>query len=159
MVRIPLLVPNLMIKGNLMNKMYSLFAVLFVSASAFAGYGSMTIGEYAQLPDCGGTVKVTSSDNQGTGQVNVVFSNVVNCSNFDILAANGQDIGYSSKKLQGKSNARAGSFTLPKGLIDQGFNSIQVVVKSDSGHTSDTINVLFIQPSAPSAPSTGGSAY
>jgi hypothetical protein len=141
-----------------MNKVFGLIALMFVTTSAFAGYGSMTIGEIAQLPDCQGTVKVTSSDNQGTGQVNVVFHDVVNCSNFDILAANGQDIGYSNKKLQGQPNSRAGSFTIPKGLIDSGFNSIQVVVKSNTGKTSDTINVMFIQTSTPQ-PTTGGSAY
>ena len=140
-----------------MKKSLGLLAVLFVSASAFAGYGSMTIGEYASLPDCGGTIKVTESDNQGSDQVNIVFKDVVNCSNFDILSSNGDAVNYPNKKLQGEDRARSGSFTLPKRVLGEGFNSIQVRVQSNSRKTMDTINVLFIQ--TPSAPSTGGSTY
>lgn len=125
-------------------KKYMSAALLLVSQVAFAGSGSMTLGEYASLPDCGGTIKVTASENNSGEQVNVVFKDVVNCSNFDILAANGEMTSYANKKLGGRDRARSGSFTLPKYLIEDGANSVTVVVRSNSGQTSDTIRVKFL---------------
>lgn len=140
-----------------MKNVFSLLVLLMSVQSAFAGYGSMTIGEYAYLPDCGGTVKVTKSSNQGSDQVNIVFNDVVNCSNFDIVGLPK----YKAVKLGGENRARGGSFTIPQRAIGDGFNSIQIIIRSNSGKTDDTINVMFIAddvPSKPSnpAPSTGG---
>ena len=152
-----------------MKNILSVLSFLSLCApSAFAGYGSMTLGEYATLPDCHGTIKVTESSNQGSDQVNVSLKDVVNCSNFDI-------VGVKNYKLGGKDRARSGSFTLPKSTLGYGFNSIQVIVKSNSGETSDTINVQFLNVTGPSYPvpsnpaptypvptypaPTGGSAY
>lgn len=119
-------------------------ALLLTSQFAFAGSGTLTIGEWAQLPDCGGTVKITESHSGGSDQVNVSFRDVVNCSNFDILSANGEAIRYPNQKLGGQNRSRAGSFTLPKKLIDVGANSINVVVRSNTGTTSDRIRVQFL---------------
>lgn len=131
-----------------MKKIMSLLVLLMGAQSAFAGYGSMTIGEYASLPDCGGTIKVTESGNDDSGQVNIVFNDVVNCSNFDIVSLDR----YKMVKLQGQDRSRSGSFTIPKRAIGTGYNSIQVVIRSNSNKTSDTINVNFINVSTPSNP-------
>ncbi len=114
---------------------------LALSASAFAGHLSMTIGDYRRLPDCGGSVEVTKSYSE---QVNLVFKNVEDCSNFDILSVNGDRLDYDNKKLGGYDRNRSGSFTLPKFLFENGRNTIRVVLKSNSGKTSDMINVRVV---------------
>lgn len=129
-------------------KKFALLLLLASAQSAFAGYGSMTIGEYASLPDCGGTIKVTESSNGYSDQVNVVFNNVANCSNFDIVGLPN----YKMVKLGGADRARSGSFTIPKRAIGEGFNSIQVIIRSNTGKTSDVINVQFINVTVPSTP-------
>ena len=127
-----------------MKKLFGLALLLSVQ-SAFAGYGSMTIGEYATLKDCGGTIKVTESNNGGSEQVNIKFDNVVKCSNFDIVSLPN----YQAVKLQGKDRARSGSFTIPKQAIGSGFNSIEVLIRSDKNKTSDRIRVMFINVTTP----------
>lgn len=128
-------------------------AMALGAQAAMAATGTMTLGEYAQLPDCGGTVKITTSRNGSSEQVNIQLRDVVHCSNFDILSANGDQVLYSVKKLGGKDRARSGSYTIPSGLIDFGWNSIRVVVRSNSGAHSDTIRVKFAQvPVLPAPP-------
>lgn len=118
------------------------FGIVF-GGSAFAGQMTLTIGDEAYLSDCGGKVSVTKSD-QGNGeQLNLVFSGVEKCSNFDILSANGMSANYDDKKIPGNNGDRGGSFTLPKRVIDLGYNNIKVVVRSNTGKTSDTIRLRF----------------
>ncbi|MBC7690793.1 MAG: hypothetical protein H7222_03420 [Methylotenera sp.] len=120
-----------------------LFAILMTAPTAFAATGTLTIGQYASLPDCGGTIKVADSDSENgkSEQLNVSFDNVVNCSNFDIVGLPD----YAAVKLQGKAKDRSGSFTIPKRAIKKGLNSIQIVVKSNTGKTKDTVTVNFIE--------------
>lgn len=105
----------------------------------------MTFGERTYLPSCGGTVEVTSKG----GQVNLVFRNVENCSNFDIVSNSGERFAYQAKKLQKQGKQRGGSFTIPKHMIRDifdsflGFNRIKVRVNSNSGAHTDTIIVKF----------------
>lgn len=97
--------------------------------------------DVARLPSCGGEVSMKIT---GQGQVTLKFDNVTQCSNFDILGANGQAIDYPNKKLQGKEGDRSGSFSLPKRLVDFGFNGIIVVLKSNSGKHDDVIKASFL---------------
>lgn len=94
---------------------------------------------FSYLADCGGTVELNVSG----GQVNLVFRNVDQCSNFDILSANGEKVNYPNQKLEGANQNRYGSFTLPRSLYDYGMNGVTVVVKSNSGKHSDTFRVYF----------------
>jgi hypothetical protein len=93
----------------------------------------------ASLKECGGTVefKVTN------GQANLIFRDIKQCSNFDILSANGEKTDYPNKKIGTEEN-RSASFTLPKSIIDFGANGVTVIVKSNSGKTSDKIKVKFL---------------
>jgi hypothetical protein len=113
-------------------------SLLFVS-TAFAGNVWLTSGQYVRLPECGGSVEASQDATQAT----LVFQGVQNCSNFDIFGANGESVQYPNKKLGGVNQNRSGSFTIPKDLIQLGSNNIQVVVKSNSGKTSDRINISF----------------
>lgn len=122
-----------------MKRLGLLVAFLSLSVASFADHLTMDVGEIASLPECGGTLEVT---NRG-GQVNLVFRDVSQCSNFDILAANFDDVNYRSRKLQGSNQDRYGSFTLPMKIQDYGFNTIEVVVKSNSGKHQDRIKVMF----------------
>ena len=122
-----------------MKNVLSLLALVLSSSSAFAGTVYMNANDIASLPDCNGTVQ-TKIVNNNT-QLNLVFSNVVSCSNFDIVKANGEKVVYSNQKLGGKMRARSGSFTIPANLIEIGSNSIRVLLKSNSAKTYDTIVV------------------
>jgi hypothetical protein len=114
---------------------------LAYSAAAFAGYRTMTIGQMTDLPECEGTVSV---NNGGNGdQVNVVFHNVQQCSNFDILANGSYWANYRAKKLQQQGYGRGGSFTIPQRLMGDGLNSIEIVVHSDRGAPEDHVTVNF----------------
>lgn len=138
------------------SKYFSFFltaATLFAGA-AQAGNLTLTIGEESRLRDCGGFVQITKSPQGNRGeQVNLVFRGVENCSNFDILGNNGEAINYPNKKLGGADRNRSGSFTLPKFVLDRGWNNVKVVVRSNSGATADTIRVLFV--TTPPAPTYG----
>lgn len=120
----------------------SLFAIFAVAAQA--EQITLSIGQTKSLGSCGGTIEATESA-QGSGeQVNLVFRQVKDCSNFDILKANGETLNnYSSKKLQEQGSSRGGSYTIPKKLIADGMNYIKVNLKSNSGAHSDTITVRF----------------
>ncbi len=118
-----------------------ILGALILSTSAMAGNLQMEVGDQRRLTDCGGTVELNGNDN---GQVNLVFRNVENCSNFDILSANGSGLDYPNQKLGGGDRNRSGSFTLPKSIIDEGRNSVRVVIKSNSGKTSDVITARIL---------------
>lgn len=106
---------------------------------------TMTLGDEARLSSCGGTVEVNSHGDQ----VNLVFRHVENCSNFDILSSSGTKIAYEAKKLQGGPGNYSGSFTLPKRVVRDlfesflGYNSVKVRVNSNSGAHGDVIIVKF----------------
>lgn len=138
-----------------MKKLFSVFVLALLSTSAMAGTVYMDGNDLGTLPDCDGTVR-TSIDNDNT-QLNLVFSNVVDCSNFDIVSANGARVNYTNKKLGGVNRARSGSFTIPGSLIDAGSNTIRVLLKSNSGKTSDTIVIRVRARSTPPTPPSSGS--
>jgi hypothetical protein len=94
---------------------------------------------WGRLPTCGGTVEVNTMGNQ----VNLVFRDVENCSNFDILSNDGRSISYPNQKLGGRDGARAGSFTLPKRVVDFGHNGVRVELRSNSRKTNDIVYVKF----------------
>lgn len=123
-----------------------------VTQVAMAGYGTLTLGEYAQLPDCGGTIKVSTSKSGSREQVNIQLNDVVNCSNFDILSSNGDQVIYAVKKLGGKHMSRAGSYTIPRDLIEYGVNSIKIRLNSNTGVHSDTVRVEFAKVSVRQSP-------
>lgn len=121
-------------------KHISLFVTALISTAAFAD-ASKTIkaGETASLTSCGGHVTTRLNSDE---QLVLNFSSVDNCSNFDITKADGKNIGdYKAKKLGGGDRNRSGSFTIPKSLM--GDKSVTVIVKSNSGKTSDTIKVII----------------
>jgi len=120
-------------------------AMAFGAQAAMAATGTMTLGEYAQLPDCGGTIKVSIVHRDNQERVQIQFKDVVNCSNFDILSANGDKVIYKSKKLSGEHMSRDGRFLIPRDLIDLGMNSVRINIKSDTGMHSDTIRVKFAE--------------
>jgi hypothetical protein len=115
-----------------------LSAVLAIGGMTSLSALALTIGDTARLPDCQGTVSITKSEQQGKSgkieeQINIVFKGVKLCSNFDILGANGRSVGYESKKLELRNDGSYGaSMTIPKKLIDSGFNDLHIVVKSNS---------------------------
>lgn len=92
------------------------------------------------LSNCGGSASINVSG----GQVNLVFRNVAQCSNFDILSSNGQGVNYPNQKIAGPNGNRSGSFTLPPSLYQYGINGVQVIVKSNSGKTADVLYVQFL---------------
>ncbi len=124
----------------------ALISLFVLSTSAMADV-YITLGEQADLPHCGGTIRANNGSNDD--QVNIVFKNVENCSNFDILSDNGGTISdYDKKKLQGENPNRSGSFTIPERFISSGhgrylYNSITVIVKSNSGKHYDRVHVSF----------------
>src|SRR5437868_4393982 len=119
---------------NLFKFLSVLFVGVVVTASAFASNLTLTIGDEARLVECGGIVRVTKSP-QGNGeQLNLVFRGIEKCSNFDILSSNGDHVDYDDKKIQEQgAGVRGGSFTLPKRVLELGYNNIQIVVRSNSG--------------------------
>jgi hypothetical protein len=126
----------------------SMFATL---SSAFAGTVQMDANDFASLPECGGVLQTKISDD--ATQLNLVFSNVAECSNFDIVSANGEKVNYPNQKLQGKNQSRYGGFTIPSSMIDLGTNTIRVMVKSNSGKHSDTIVITVREtPTQPTGP-------
>lgn len=113
-----------------------------LSTAAFAGQVSVFLGDETRLPSCGGFVEIKKSPQGNAGeQVNMVFRGVQNCSNFDIVAANGENVTYDKKKIPGPNGDRSGSFTIPKRALERGWNAIKIVVRSDSGAHSDTITL------------------
>ncbi len=130
-----------------MKKFFSVLAIsMFATlSSAFAGYVQMDANDYASLPECGGVLQTKISD--GATQLNLVFSNVSQCSNFDIVSANGDKVNYPNQKLQGSNQSRYGGFTIPASMIDFGTNTIRVKLNSNSGKHSDTIVITVRQVS------------
>jgi hypothetical protein len=122
-----------------MKKIFTIFAISMLTtlSAAFAGTVRMDGNDFASLPECGGVIQTKISD--GATQLNLIFKNVSQCSNFDIISANGESVNYPNMKLQGKDGSRAGSFTIPSSLIEYGSNTIRVKLNSNSGKTSDTI--------------------
>lgn len=94
---------------------------------------------YARLPNCSGTVELKIAG----GNVNLIFRNVVNCSNFDITNSNGDFVDYANKKLGGGDRDRSGSFTIPRRFVDWGHNGIIVSLQSNSKKTRDLIRIHF----------------
>lgn len=135
-----------------MKKLISLFVLSMTATltSAFAGTVYMDANEYASLPSCGGVVQTKVANNDT--QLNLVFSNVSQCSNFDIVAANGTRVNYPNQKLQGRNQDRSGSFTIPTSMIDYGTNTIRVQLQSNSGAHSDMI-VITVRATGGSTPS------
>jgi hypothetical protein len=114
-----------------------LFLSVFFSAQSFAAYKTIDVGQSANLSDCGGYLSTTLNSND---QVVLNFSNVENCSNFDITKSDGGFVGeYTAKKLQGQNPNRYGNFTIPVRLM--GDYSVTVLLRSNSGKTSDTIKI------------------
>lgn len=135
-------------------KRLSLFSVLALalslSLSSFAGSVILNIGDETYLSSCGGTAEVTDDG----GQVNIVFRNVRSCSNFDIVAANFDNVDYKNLKLEGTDGDRHASFTIPQRFQELGLNFIDIVLKSNSGAHTDKIRLMFkiIPPSNPENP-------
>lgn len=126
-----------------MKKIGLLAASLFV-LSAQAAHLRLPVNVVTSLPSCGGSVE---TDRTSNGQINLIFRQVKDCSNFDIVSTGFGilDAGYKSKKIpeQGRGT-RGGSFTIPQVYIDRGLNIIRVEVKSNSGAHSDTIDLVFV---------------
>ena len=112
----------------------------FASATGWESITLNSWANYARMDNCGGTVEFKITNGQG----NLIFRNVRNCSNFDIAYANGSKANYPNKKLQGENQNRYGSFTLPKSVIDWGYNEVVVVLKSNSGKTGTYIHLNFL---------------
>jgi hypothetical protein len=108
------------------------------------GLGAWVFGaeKARDLNDCGGIVRVTVEGNQ----VRLTFNNVKDCSKFDILRANGDAVDYKVKSLQQSSrdNKYDGSFTLPKRILDDGNNSVKVILRSNSGKHDEVILLRFL---------------
>ncbi len=67
----------------------------------------------------------------------------MNCTRFDIIAANGEKTDYKGSDLQGKSRDRSGAMTIPKKYLRNGKNVIVVRVFSDDGKVFDNIRVTY----------------
>lgn len=119
----------------------SLALVLAVGSVAQAARFTMTIGETGYLGSCGGQISINNGGSDD--QVNVVLRNVKNCSNFDILTANGDSVYYDSKKIPGTNGNRDGSFSVPSRFFDYGSNTVRVQVRSNSAEHSDIITIKF----------------
>ncbi len=133
-----------------LKKTFSILAIstLATLSSAFAGTVVMDADDLATLPSCGGVIQTEISNDQST--LNLALSNVVNCSNFDIVSANGEKVSFPNQKLNGSNRARFGSFSIPSSLIELGSNTINIILKSNSGKHSDTVIVTVQQvPSKP----------
>lgn len=112
----------------------------FVASPGWERFTLNSWTTWARMSNCGGTVEFKITHGQG----NLIFRNVQNCSNFDIAYANGSKTNYPNKKLQGENQNRHGSFTLPKSVIDWGYNEVVVVLKSNSGKTGAYIHLNFL---------------
>jgi hypothetical protein len=95
--------------------------------------------KFAALNSCGGTVELKMV----AGQADLIFRGVRNCSEFDILESNGRATRFPHAKLQGVQGDRSGSFTLPRYVLDFGYNGVLVNMKSQSGKHDDVIFVQF----------------
>jgi len=96
--------------------------------------------DYLRLPECGGTVELKVTH----GNAYLIFREVQQCSNFDIRAANGYEVGYPNLKLQNQGAYRGGSFQIPARLLEIGLNSVIIDVKSNSGKHDDKITVELL---------------
>ncbi len=93
------------------------------------------------LESCGGTMVARM---ESSGQVNLIFKGVQQCSNFDILSHNGDSVEYGVKKLQQDSSGNyGGSFTIPNRFKTSFVNGVVIVVKSNSGKHGDRVRVVF----------------
>ena len=93
-------------------------------------------GDWVRLSDCGGDVQVVVQN----GQVNLKFKDVRSCNIFDIVSDNGSTTVYPAKEFPGSS----ASFTLPKSVMEFGFNRVLVQVRSRSGWIEDKFYVSFL---------------
>lgn len=111
-------------------------------AGEAAQYPNVTLDTYARrayLPNCKGTVELKIAG----GNANLIFRDVENCSNFDIMASNGEKVDYPNHKLGGGDRDRSGSFSIPRRLVDYGYNGIIVALQSNSKKTRDLIRIHF----------------
>lgn len=107
----------------------------------------LTAGNIVRLPECGGTLQLQQQARAGADQINLIFREVRNCSNFDIVSKTFGLIGieYKARKISENSNgARSGSFTLPGRVLERGLNDVQVAVYSNSRKHEDTISLVFV---------------
>lgn len=93
-------------------------------------------GDWVRLSDCGGDVQVVVQN----GQVNLKFKDVRSCNIFDIVSDNGETTVYPAKEFPGSS----ASFTLPKRVMEFGFNRVLIQVRSKSGWIEDKFYVSFV---------------
>lgn len=92
--------------------------------------------DWVLLSDCGGYAQVVVQN----GQVNLKFKEVSRCSVFDIVSDNGDTTVYPAKEFP-NSNA---SFTLPKRVMEFGFNRVLIQVRDRSGWIEDKFYVSFL---------------
>lgn len=137
--------------------MKKLVSLAIVGLSLAAGVARadhliLPVNVITNLPSCGGTVE---TDRTRTGQINVVFRKVQQCSNFDIVSKGFGilDIDYKAKKIpQDSAGTRTGSFTIPQVYIDRGLNAIRLEVRSNSGAHEDLIDLVFVAGPTPVQP-------
>jgi hypothetical protein len=131
----------------------ALLAATLLAPAAHADNYSLTLNQRARLDSCKGFVEI--NDGAANDQVNVVFGDIEQCSNFDILSENGQYVAdYKARKLQGPNGNKSGSFTLPQEFLSFGAHYVKVVLKSNSGAHQDVIEVRY----RVEGPSTPGSS-
>ena len=95
----------------------------------------------ASLPECGGTIEVKA----GLQDVVMKFQGVERCANFDILSANGERVHYRDQRLNlDHAGYYTGTFRLPKRLIDEGGNSVKIIIQSNSGRRDDVVRIKFL---------------
>ena len=127
-----------------------LVGLLTLASSAMAGTVTLSLDrgrDEAHLPSCEGTVEMTKSDqgNRGGEQVNLVFRDVRFCSNFDIVSNAGESLSYDGKKIpEQRGGLRGGSFTLPKRVLERGWNNVKIVIRSNSAEHQDVLKVQFV---------------
>ena len=135
-----------------MFKKFIVLALALASTSAFAQIELQTAEQ--PLPTCGGTVQITTSDQNASGggeadQVNIVFREVQNCSNFSLEGTNFSDLNY-TKKLQQRSDGTYGaSFTIPKAILQETIlqgGALYAAVHSNTDKHDDQIP-LFLDAS------------
>ena len=113
--------------------------------SAYRPNVNLSDGWRDELPNCGGSVEMKIAHDN----VYLIFRQVANCSNFDILSNNGDQLTYPNQKLQGTNPNRYGSFTIPKRFFDTYYygykvNHMLVEVRSNSRKTRDIIRINFV---------------
>jgi hypothetical protein len=105
------------------------------------------LGSKIFLPSCGGTLEISQP---GLSYLTMDFRNVKLCSNFDILGEDDDGQGYEvadykEKKIPEATGPqdRSGNYTMPKDFFEIGLHKVKVIVKSNSGSTSDTMLLSY----------------